>query len=87
MQAIDPVEGIDQRLRRDRADAAFDVGHERADREELGRDRDAEAPVAGSRAMMDQVMFLREGGGAPPPSGGAAPRVRRNVFLRYRPAA
>ena len=40
--AVDAVIGIDQRLRRDAADAGGDMRHARADREELRRDRDAE---------------------------------------------
>ena len=42
LQAVDAVIGIDQRLRRDAADAGGDMRHARADGEELGRDRDAE---------------------------------------------
>ena len=52
--AITP-ERVRQRLRRKRADAAFAVRTDRADREELARHRNAEG-AAGSRAMMDHVM-------------------------------
>ena len=42
LHAVDAVIGIDQRLRRDAADAGGDMRHARADREEAGRDGDAE---------------------------------------------
>ena len=53
--AIAP-ERVRQRLRRERADAAFAMRTDRADGEELARDGDAEGAACGSRAMMDQVM-------------------------------
>ena len=40
--AVDAVIGIDQRLRRDRAEAGGDIGHTRADGEEFCRNSDAE---------------------------------------------
>src|SRR5687767_6097592 len=42
-EAIGSVEWIDQRLGRDGALPGLDVRHARADREELGRDRDGDA--------------------------------------------
>ena len=42
LHAVDAVIGIDQRLRRDAADAGGDMRHACADREEFGRDGDAD---------------------------------------------
>ena len=56
LDAVHAVERIGQRLRGDRADAGLDVRHAAADREVLGRDRDAEAPPEASRAISDQVI-------------------------------
>ena len=42
LHAVDAVIGIDQRLRRDAADAGRDMRHARADREKPGRNRNAD---------------------------------------------
>ena len=42
LDAVHAIERIRQRLRGDRADPGLDVRHAAADREVLGRDRDAE---------------------------------------------
>ena len=42
LHAVDAVIGIDQRLRRNGADAGRDMRHTRADREEFSRNRNAD---------------------------------------------
>jgi len=51
LDAVDAVIGIDEGLRRDRAEAGGDIGHTRADGEEAGCNGDAE--LAGGRIACD----------------------------------
>src|SRR4051812_32223862 len=50
--AIDAVERVGERLRRDRADAGRDIRHPATDRKILGCDRDTELP--GGRVTRDE---------------------------------
>src|ERR1700680_1806758 len=69
IESLDAEERIDQRLRRDRADARGDMRHQGPDREEPRRYRNAElsaAPVAGDDRPGHDMPLRSEGWSMPP---------------------
>ena len=88
LQTVDAIIGIDQRLGRDAADAGRDMGHARAHREELRRDRYSELAggiVSGNdrpghlgQLLASGRVALHAAAGWPRHDGEARPSMRRS---------